>query len=190
MKAKRTALRLLTIAAALLLGTAAHAQRISIETNLPTWANLGTMNLGGEIALAQHWSIEGAVKWNPWTFREGEDNQFQERCLTPHFGVRWWRWHCFSGWYMGAKGIYSLYNTANIITDDCYEGWCAALGLTGGYLYMIDKSWNITFGGGICGGYHDTTFFEAARCGRIKERRKGPFASLCDITVSISYVLR
>ena len=63
----------------------AYAQRWSISTNVMDYLNMGTLNAESSVAIAQHYSFNAGVRFNPWTMHYGnEDNQFENRkkCLS------------------------------------------------------------------------------------------------------------
>ena len=48
--------RMLLLAAALFVGAAASAQRLSVATNLLDYADFGTLNVEGDVAVARQWT--------------------------------------------------------------------------------------------------------------------------------------
>ena len=44
------------------------AQNVALSTNLAGYAFLGTMNVEASYALAQHWSVNAGMRYNPFTF--------------------------------------------------------------------------------------------------------------------------
>ena len=79
------------------LWTAAGAQNVALSTNLAGYAFLGTMNLEASYALAQHWSVNAGMRYNPFTFGP-EDSRIQARQQAYALGARYWPWHIYSGW--------------------------------------------------------------------------------------------
>ena len=65
------------------------AQNVALSTNLAGYAFLGTMNLEASYALAQHWSVNAAMRYNPFTFGS-EDSTVQMRQQAYALGARYW----------------------------------------------------------------------------------------------------
>ena len=90
-----------TTALMLAAGLALAAQEVALSTNLADYAALGTMNMEATYGFARHWSVNAGVKYNPFSFGEGEKaKQLRQRAVSA--GARFWPWHIYSGWWMGA----------------------------------------------------------------------------------------
>ena len=76
------------VAAALILcGANAKAQNIALSTNVAGYAFLGTMNMEASYGVAQHWSLNAGVKYNPFTFGQ-EETRILARQQTYALGAR------------------------------------------------------------------------------------------------------
>lgn len=170
MHIKANFLRRLAVAVAsfLLLSLAASAQKWSVGTNLVDYANVGTLNLDAGVGIGQHWSLAASARYNPWTFREDTPDQFQNRKQSYAFGVRWWPWHVFSGWWVNGGLQYQEYNRGGwIFGDTTFEGDAAGAAFSAGYTLMLHRALNIEFGAGFWGGYTWYKEYSCPTCGKI-----------------------
>ena len=95
--------RMIILAAALLIGAAASAQRLSVATNLLDYADFGTLNVEGDVAVARQWTLTAGAKYNPFLFKADTPEPLSARQQLYAAGVRFWPWHVFSGWWIGGK---------------------------------------------------------------------------------------
>ena len=112
--------RMIILAAALLIGAAASAQRLSVATNLLDYADFGTLNVEGDVAVARQWTLTAGAKYNPFLFKADTPEPLSARQQLYAAGVRFWPWHVFSGWWIGGKVQYQEYNRGGIrsaVTD-------------------------------------------------------------------------
>ena len=80
--------RMLLIAAALLIGAAASAQRLSVATNLLDYADFGTLNVEGDVAVARQWTLTAGAKYNPFLFKADTPEPLSARQQLYAAGVR------------------------------------------------------------------------------------------------------
>lgn len=163
------------------------AQNLSVSTNLVDWANMGTMNLEAGYAVAQHWSLEAGVKYNPFSFGEGEAAR-QSRQRSVSAGARWWPWNTYSGWWGAAALRYQEYNTGGFVSPRTTEGDRYGAALKGGYSMMLTPWLNMDFGLGVWGGYDVYTVYACPRCGRVVADGAGYFFKMSDIIVALSFI--
>ena len=67
--------RILTLLAALLMGAAASAQRFSVATNVLDYADFGTLNIEGDVAVARQWTLVAGAKYNPFLYKADTPNR-------------------------------------------------------------------------------------------------------------------
>ena len=192
MKANRhnIILRLAFILGLLTAGLNASAQHVSIGTNAVDWAALGTMNVRADLAVHRNWSIEAAIKYNPWTFRTQGDpeDRLQNRQFTASIGPRWWPWNVFAGWFIHGAVQYSEYNRGGIFSKETTEADAFGFSLSAGYTYLLSGHWNLEFGIGAWAGYEMYTTYSCPRCGRITGNGNRFFVLPNDVMVSIIYI--
>ena len=111
------------ITAIIALGVAcsAHAQDFSVSTNAVDWANFGTMNAEASAAVARHISVNAGVRYNPWSFGQGNERK-QNKAITASAGLRYWPWNIYSGWWAGARAQWEQYNRGGISSRETEEG--------------------------------------------------------------------
>ena len=145
----------------------------AITTNVVDWVLLGTINLGAQYEVGRHWTLEGKIRYNPWTYNSGKENQFQLNQQNFSLGARWWPWYSFAGFWISADAQVSNYRTGGLYrfrTPETGTAYGAAIGL--GYSFIINKHFNIDLGVSGWGGYKsyitfsDPNFTQAAGQGK------------------------
>lgn len=175
--------------AALLLGAGLKAQDVSVSTNIMGYLNLGTLNLETSYALAQHWSVNAGLKYNPFTFPKGNDGDvMQNRQQSYALGARFWPWHVYSGWWAAARAQYQEYNVGGVSSQETREGDRYGGGFAAGYAYMLGSHFNIEAGAGVWAGRDKYKLYACPTCGRTLESGNKNFMMLNDIILSLSYV--
>ena len=167
-----------------LLPLLSHAQQFSLSTNAADWANLGTVNVEASVAVARHWSINIAGRYNPWTFGK-EGDRVQNRVRGASAGVRWWPWNVYSGWWVGTRAQWEEYNRGGIRSPRTEEGDAYGAALSAGYSLMLHPNINIEFGAGFWGGWHRYRVYSCPTCGKIENEGSGAFILPSDLLVSI-----
>ncbi len=187
----KTAVLTLFLAASLLAATSltAKAQKVSIETNALEYVNFVTLNAETGLAVGRHGSINAAVRYNPFEFHGGEDHHvMRNRQFTLGLGGRWWPWHIFSGWWLGGKAQYQVYNSGGIISPETRQGQRVGAGISAGYSYLFSPHFNLDFGIGGWAGMDYYTLFDCPVCGVTKEAGKKPFILPNELILGISYI--
>ena len=176
------------------------AQRVSVGTNAVEWANLGTINAEVGIGVSQHLSIHAGARYNNWLFRKGNpddrivdpsgdtERQFQNKKQAYNLTLRWWPWHIYSGWWIGARGQWMEYNRGGILSRSTEEGKAVGAGLSAGYTRMLHRNWNIEFGIGVWGGTTRYTTYACPTCGTVTDNGKKVFVLPDDVMVSLIYI--
>ena len=183
--------KLVSLAVALLLFSSnpISAQRFSLSTNLLDYACLGTFNAEASYTLSRHWSITAGLKYNPFTFHEGDpDRQFQYRQQSYAIGARLWPWHSLSGWWFAGKIRYKEYNYGGLLSPETEEGDRVGLGLYAGYTYMLSKHFNLEFGLGLWGGSSWFRRYSCPYCGLTVLHGRNWFILPDDVMISLAYV--
>lgn len=120
---------------------AASAQNSAIRVNTLTLAT-GTLNAGADIAIADKWSIDGSVLWNPIA-----TDKLSLKTLAGTIGVRRWRFEPHVGLFWGVHSTIAQYDYYN--THKRYKGWTVGVGTSIGYSWMLSKRWNFSLEGGL-----------------------------------------
>lgn len=184
----RKSILYLVVLLAVLSSFEAHAKRFSLSTNLLGYACLGTLNAECSYSVSRHWSLTLGAEYNPFTFRKGQDDQFQLRQQSYTFGARLWPWHAWSGWWVEGKMQYQEYNHGGILTRQTEEGDRAGIGLYAGYTYMASPHLNIEFGLGGWTGTDRFRRYSCQQCGPVQELGRRWFVLPDDIMIALVYV--
>lgn len=149
------------------------AQDVNIKTNLLADIALSP-NLGVEVGLKPHWSIDLTGQMNLWTIN---DHKWKHWFVAPE--ARYWFCEYFAKHFMGLHLIGGQYNFGNIknhinflgtnltpLTDHRFQGTGLGAGISYGYDFLLTRHLNIEFEIGI--GYIYTWFdeYECANCGK------------------------
>lgn len=167
--------------------TGARAQEFSVSTNVVDYANFGTLNVEASYGLARHWTLDAGVKYNPFSFGEGEDLKLnRQRSISA--GARYWPWHIFSGWWLYGAMRYQEYNFGGVLSPQTSEGDRYGGSLGGGYTYMINPHFNLDFGLGIWAGYDVYTSYACQTCGRKVDSGEKFFILPSDIILALTFI--
>lgn len=170
------------------LSVPAAAQKVSLSTDVPTWACLATLNMEGQVALAQHISIEAGVGINPWTWKAGGESQYEYRHQTYSLGARWWPWYVYSGWWLAGKAQYQEYNRGGIFSPVTEEGDAYGAGVSAGYSFQLFPWLNIDLGLGVWGGYATYTTYACPRCGKKLEEGDKAFVMPNEARLALMFI--
>lgn len=166
----------------------AEAQKISISTDVLSYVNLGTMNLDASYALSRRWSLLAGAKYNPFTFRKGEQDQFQYRQRSFSVGARLWPWHTWSGWWFAGKLRYQEYNQGGFDSPHTEEGDRFGTGIYSGYTHMLSSHFNLELGMGVWTGMTAYKVYSCPDCGITVEEGNRYFILPDDFMISLVYV--
>lgn len=164
-----------------------YGQEFAVSTNFADYADFGTLNIEASYGLAQHWSLNAGMKYNPFTYNpDGEPLQKRQRSLST--GARYWPWHIYSGWWLSGAVRVQEYNIGGITSPETTEGNRFGGGLGLGYTCMLSPKFNLDIGAGFWSGYDVYTTYSCPTCGRkIAEGRKFFFLP-ADILLALSYI--
>lgn len=179
--------RLLLTLIALWLGPLLAAQEIGLSTNVADYFAGGTMNIEATYGFARHWSVNAGAKYNPFEYGKGQDAvALKQRSFSA--GARWWPWHIYSGWWMGAKLQYQEYSTSGISSALSEEGDRYGGALSAGYSRMLGEHINLDFGLGLWAGYSLYSTFACRTCGRRLSSGGKSFVLPNELIFGISYI--
>ncbi len=128
-------------------GQQAHAQQVGVKTNALMWA-CATPNLGCEIVVGENYSLDLSAfgHYNPYGINS--------KVIAFQPELRYW----FNGRpmtreYIGVSAMVVNYdmkiNNRAVGGKYVYDGNAASLGITGGYAFVLSKSWRFE----LCGGF-------------------------------------
>ena len=119
--------------------------KVRIKTNLPYWA-LVVPNLGVEVRLADHWSLDIPVFYSPFTVKT--DYRFRVFALQP--GVRYWLRPEMKGHFFGVHltgGMFNISVDERNRYQDTDGVWGA--GIDYGYSLNFNQHWGMEFNIGV-----------------------------------------
>lgn len=142
------------IAAAIMLCIpgAAQAQKWAVSTNALQWAGLGTVNAEGSYSLNQHITLNAGAAVNPWDASSATYVKLRNNQYGGYIGAKYWPWHVYSEWWIGAKVQYKNFEQVGILTSKLVRGDALGAGISGGYSFMLGSHFNLDLGAGVWGG--------------------------------------
>lgn len=161
-----------------------RGQNVSFETNLVDWAAVGTVNADLGVSVTRHFSLHLGGKYNGWRLRpvseeipepgEHSSMEIRNQQKVGYFGVRYWPWYVYSGWWVQAKAQYMDFSNTGFGRPALKEGKDGiGGGLSAGYTVMLGKHFNLDLGAGFWAGhFKDLTVYDCPRKEWI--RRTGP----------------
>ena len=88
--------------------------RLAFSTNAVEWAWFGTANAAVQYSVNRRFTLTGKARYNGWTYRSGQIDQFETREQTYGLGVRFWPWYTYSGWWFEGRALFSQYNQGGL----------------------------------------------------------------------------
>lgn len=183
--------RIILLSFLLLLGVGhkSYAQKVSVSTDIVDWAYLWTINGEVNVSVDQHFTVLAGGKINPWKFDKKSGDEFYDYQMTAYAGARYWPWHVFAGWWVGAKVQYSSFERTGLINSKLKTGKALGGGLSAGYTFMLNERLNLDLGAGFWGGgrlkYNE--YDSPATMNPIENNRKG-FIAVDELTVALMYI--
>lgn len=179
------------------------AQTLALKTNLIYDATL-TINLGSEVALSPHWTLDISGNLNAWTFGKAHmeipehdqpgvnQKRWKHWMLQPE--IRYWFCERFQGHFLGAHLIGGEYNVGGIgpftsIKNHRYQGWGIGGGIAYGCSFIVAKHWNIEPEIGIGYIYSRNDKFRCAGCGKkIGQNRSRNYFGPTKAAINVVYI--
>ena len=184
--------RLLSAALLLCVAMAASAQEMGISTNVVDYLTAGSLNVEASYGFARHWSVSAGGKYSPLpsgkSILPASDDTALLRQRLFNAGLRWWPWHIYSGWWMGAKLQYQEFVEKGRTGPETTEGDRFGGGLAAGYSAMLAPRFNLDLGLGFWGGYALYTKYACRSCGRRIDSGSRPFFLPSDLLLGITYI--
>lgn len=185
---------IILLMASILLGT--KAQNVGIKTNLISDGFLSP-NLGVEIGLARHWSLDLTGQVCFW-----DVNRHKWRHWMAQPEARYWFCDHFAGHFLGFHAIGGQYNFGNIhnnitflgsrfknLTDYRYQGWAAGAGFAYGYAWVLGKHWNLEAEIGIGWMYTRFDKFNCQSCGKkIESNKVHNYVGPTKVALNLEYI--
>ncbi|MCF0172629.1 MAG: DUF3575 domain-containing protein [Bacteroidales bacterium] len=165
---------------------------VAISSNIMSWLNLATLNAEAQYLVDGTTSVKAGVKYNPFSYgscsRCGRKG-VQEKFLTPSVGIVRWLDAPFTGPYATVGALFSTYNVWNVLSEKSFQGRLGGITAGGGYYWGISRQWRASLGLEIMAFYHNTSYYDAPRCGMPLGSRRGVSAFPSDIRLGVSYII-
>lgn len=163
----------------------------ALSTNLLSWLMLGTINVGAQYEVGQHFTLESKLKFNPWSFRLKQENQFEIAQQSFSFGARYWPWYAYSGFWVSAAVQAKNYRVGGMpswlkMYNEEGSAYGAVIAL--GYSFMVNSWMNVDLGIGGWGGYKHCTRYSDGRFDQPIGTREKWFFSPDDISLSLVFL--
>jgi len=163
--------------------------RFGIGVNVGGLLDYGTMSINVCVDdFDAKVTAHGGIRWNPWTFYEGTDHQYQARKWATYLGVRWWRDEVYKGWWYGGKMQMKEYNRGGIQSQKTEEGFMAGFGAWGGYMWRLGQHFYLDAGIGLWAGGKGYTVYSCPECGRELESGNKFFVMPDEWLINLVYV--
>lgn len=141
MKKQRIILFLLLLAALWGVPRSAGAQIFAVRADALA-ALTGTLHLGGEVSVADKWSVEASGYWNPI-----KTSDISMNFHAVQIGSRYWLYESFVGHFVGGQLSYVGYDLGSRTRR--YDGRAYGIGFSYGYAWMLSKRWFVILEAGI-----------------------------------------
>ena len=171
---------------------------VALKTNLLYGGYTATPNLGIEIGLSRHFTLEVAGGYNPWNLDNTHGHRKRVHYLVQpelryFFGTR------FDGHYLGVHGLYGRYNInrhelplllGKGSKEFRYEGAACGGGVSYGYQFLLGKRWNLELGIGVGVMQLEHDRYDCVSCGEKKVAEKRLYYGPTKASVSLIYIIR
>lgn len=186
---------LLTIFLSGILSGVAHAQKLSVKSNL-IYDATATINAGVEVGLGRRTTLDISGNYNGWTY--SGNKKMKHWFYQPEF--RLWGCERFNGSFWGVHGIYGQYNIGGMLPWGIapnskfakyrYEGWAAGVGISYGYHWMLGGRWGMeaTIGAGYA--YLDYKKFDCVLCGEKLGSQTKNYFGPTKVGLSLVYIIK
>ena len=158
-----------------------------IKTNAAAWALVMT-NIGGEIDVAKHWSVNLALYYSAWNYFT---YKVKFRTFTIQPEVRYWFAEQNDGWFVNAHLGLGWFNFATggeyRIQDHDRRTPAFGGGFGGGYRLLLPNHWKVEFSVGL--GVYAVNYdkFINEPNGKLVENVKKAYFGLDQINISFGY---
>lgn len=165
----------------------------AIKNNLLYDAVL-TPNLTFEVKLAQRWTLQAEVGFNPFPLDDTKEHKW--RHVLVDLEGKYWFCEAFHGGFVGVNAAYSHFNVAKgkypvgwlykDVLNHRVQGDAVMAGVSGGWQWVLSKHVGIELEAGVDAGYAWFDRFECPHCGaKIDSPRKWFAVPKAGVNISI-----
>lgn len=174
--------------------TGAQAQRVALKTNALYWGT-STPNLGIEVGVGKHTSIDLLGGFNPFKF--SDNKRVKHWLVQPE--LRYWFCDLFNGHFVGVHAHGAQFNLGGLdipvgrlknLKDERYEGYLYGAGISYGYHWLLSNRWNlgVNIGAGYARIHYDK--YPCAKCGSKLDEGKYNYWGVTKAAVSLVYIIK
>ncbi len=177
----------------------ATSQELLLKSNILYGAYALTPNIGMEVALATHSSLDVGGGYNPWNLEGNNGNKKLVHWLA-QLEYRYWPAGKFNGHFFGAHILGSQYNVSEHklpllfgkeSADSRYEGMGAGVGLSYGYQFILGLRWNLELNIGVGYAYLKYDRYKCVTCGnKLEVGAKRHYFGPTRGGISIVYIIK
>lgn len=165
---------------------------VGIKTNVPYWGT-ATFNLGAEVRLGRHWTLDAEVGLNPFDGKNDDGSYGKSlKHLRVHPELRYWFCESFYRHFVGLHVPYLLYNVSDIkllgAENERHQGWGTGVGVSYGYSWLLSEHWNLEASVGIGYLYLESDKYPCTSCGSKMETVKKHYFGPTQLGVSFIYL--
>lgn len=183
-----------------LAATCAYAQGVvGVKTNLLYGAATLTPNLGAEIGLGRHTTLELSGSYNPWNLNGTQADNTKLVHWIGQAEFRYFTCERFNGHFLGVHGLYSMFNIGGHelplllgkgSKEYRYEGSAYGAGLSYGYQFVLGRHWNLELSVGV--GYMQIKYdqYDCPHCGDLKGQFTRNYIGPTKAAVSLIYIIK
>ena len=164
-----------------------HA-RLALSQNLADDLFLGTLNAELQYSVHRNWTLGAGSRYNNWTWRYRQEDQFESRQKTFYIAARWWPWYTYSGWWAGGKLQYQEYNRGGLAGPGTEEGDAFGFSFGGGYAVHVNSWLNVDFGLFGWGGITKYVTYACPYCGQRTDAGTKGFLLPDEVRVAVQFV--
>lgn len=161
--------------------TVGYSQDIALKTNGLYWAT-STLNMGVEAALSSQVTLEAAVAYNPWTFKENK----KMHLLLAQPEMKYWLCEKYEGHFVGihlhGAQFYGGFGSK------LYDGYLAGGGVTYGYDWILSPHLNLEAAIGV--GYAHLWYKQSPNlpCIKCQEKKNDNYIGPTKAALSLVYL--
>ena len=172
---------------------------VGVKTNLLYGGLAFAPNLGVEVGLGKHTTLDISAGYNWWNVDGSatSNNKLARFMIQPEF--RYFLCDRFKGHFFGVHSLYSMYNIAGHempmlfgkgSKDYRFQGDAYGAGISYGYQLMLGTRWNLEFQVGI--GYARLSYdkYEWKKCGEIQTSSHKNYFGPTKLGISLIYIIK
>lgn len=185
----------------------AYSQKAAVKTNLLYWATTSP-NLQLEFALGKKTTLELGAGFNPFILKRGTETiepgvTMNRESKVKHWlfqpELRYWPCEVFNGHFFGIHGHGAQFNIGGVdipvgrlkkFKDNRYQGYLYGAGISWGYQWVLNPSWNIEFsvGGGYARVHYDK--YPCSTCGTKLNEGVYNYFGVTKASLSVVYFIK